>query len=344
MAKRSFVTMKDVAKIAHVSVSTVSHVVNGTRFVKPSTRQKILKAIASLQYHPNLIAQSLKKRSTRTIGLILPDLTNPIFAEIMRGIEKRLSQENFSTIITNTDYDVEKEKKAALLLSGKRVDGFIILPATDEDRHIQSIIEQEIPVVLIDHEMEKLQTDTVLLNQKRGSCLLTKHLISLGHERIGLIAGRLNCWSGKQRLSGYLKGLEQSGLVKDDELIKVGDFREPSGYSLTWELLSLSRRPTAIIACNNLMALGVLKALSEKGVQIPNEMGLAVFGDLPWFKYVRPSLTVVAAPTADFGEIMGKLILERLKGNREKPRRVVFEMQLIPRDSGGEEKSHLHLG
>lgn len=336
MSRRSFVTMKDVARAAEVSISTVSHVVNKTRFVRRSTRQKLLKAMADLKYQPDMVAQSLRRKTTHTVGLVLCDLVNPIFAEIVKRIEKRLIEKGYSSILTDTDYDIDKEKEMVALLCAKRVDGFIIVPAGGEDKHIESLIEREIPVVLIDHRMKKLQTDTVLMKHRSGTQRLTEHLIRLGHRGIGIITGPLDCFTGKERLAGYLKALKQHGLVKNDELVKVGDYREQSGHSLTLELLCLSSPPSAILACNNLMALGVMNALHEKGIQIPDEMGLAVFGDLPWFRYVDPPLTVAAYGTSEIGEIAGKLLLERTRGRRKKPKQVVLEVELIPRKSAGE--------
>lgn len=338
MLRHSFVTMKDVARAAEVSISTVSHVVGKTRFVRRSTRQKVLKAMADLKYQPDMVAQSLRKKTTHTVGLIFCDLVNPIFAEIVKRIEKQLIEKGYSSILTDTDYDIDKEKKMVALLCAKRVDGFIIVPAGGEDKHIESLIEREIPVVLIDHRMKKLQTDTILLKHKRGTQQLTEHLMRLGHKRIGIITGPLNCFTGKERLAGYLKTLKQHGLARNDELVKVGDYKEQSGHSLTLELLSLSCPPSAILACNNLMALGVMNALHEKGIRIPDEIGLVIFGDLPWFRYVDPPLTVAAYRTSEIGETAGKLFLERTRGRRKKPKQVVLEVKLIPRESAGEKK------
>ncbi|TET64765.1 LacI family transcriptional regulator [Candidatus Aerophobetes bacterium] len=338
MARRLFTTMKDVARAAEVSISTVSHVVGKTRFVKRATRQKVLKAMADLKYQPDMVAQSLRRKTTHTIGLIFCDLVNPIFAEIVKRIEKRLIGKGYSSILTDTDYNIDKEKEMVTLLCAKRVDGFIIVPAGGDDKHIESLIEQGMPVVLIDHKMDKLRTDTVLLKHEKGIEQLTEHLIRLGHKRIGIITGPLNCFTGKERLAGYLEALKQHGLVKNDELVKVGDYKEQSGHSLTLELLSLSSPPTAILACNNLMGLGAMNALHDKGIRIPDEMGLVIFGDLPWFRYTDPPLTVTAYRTSDIGEMAGQLLLERIRRRRKKPRQVVLDVELIQRGSAGEYK------
>lgn len=330
MRRGSPPTMKEVARLANVSVSTVSHVINKTRFVSSSTRQKVLKAMDKIGYHPNMIARSLRRRKTNTIGLVISDITNPFFPGVVRGIEKQLIKKGYSIILTNTDDDIEKEKNLVTLLYGKRVDGFIIVTAGGESKHIESLIQLRVPVVLLDRKISGLKLDAVLVDNEGGTRKLTEYLINLGHKRIGIITGPLNVFTGKERLNGYLKALQEYSLPRDDELIKTGDFRQESGYSLTLELLSLSSPPTAILACNNLVGIGAMDALKEKGIRIPDEIELVIFDDLPWFGHLNPPLTVVAQPTFKLGEMAAKLLLEQIRG-RKKPKEIVLEVELKKR-------------
>jgi len=336
LLRPSFVTMKDVAKLARVSVSTVSHVINKTRFVSDSTRQRVLKAMAEVSYHPNVVAQSLRRKKTNTVGLVISDIANPFFPEAVRGIEKQLIQKGYSIILANTDDDIEKEKDLVTLLYGKRVDGFIIVTADGENKHLDFLIQQKVPIVLLDRRISKVGLDTVLVDNEGGARKLTEHLINLGHKKIGVITGPLSISTGKERLKGYLEALREHSLPKDDELIKVGNFRQESGYSLTMELLSLSSPPSAVLACNNVIGLGAMDALQEKGIKIPSEVALVIFDDLPWFRYLNPPVSVVSQPTSELGEIAAKLLLERMRGRRKKPKEVVLEVEFRPRLSAGE--------
>jgi len=337
MQKKS-ITIKDVARYAGVSTSTVSHVINRTRFVKDSTRQKVLKAISDLGYHPNILARNLRRSKTNTVGLIICDLTNPFFSEILRGIEQCLGKEGYSIIVANTDYDIKKESDSVRLFYSKRVDGFIIVPASNEDRHVKFLVDNNVPIVLLDRKLDKVRADSVIVDNFGGTKKLTAHLINSGHRRIGIITGSTNCTPGKERLAGYLEALKMSNLSMDQTLIKIGNFKQESGYKLTLELLSLPSPPTAIVACNNLMGLGVLDALKDRKIHIPEEIAVGVFDDMPWFRHINPPLTVVAQPSFELGVTAGRLLLEQIKKERRKPREIVFKVDLVVRDSAGEKE------
>jgi len=323
-----FVTMKDVAKEAEVSVATVSHVINKTRFVSEPTRQRVLKAMAKLHYQPDGIAQSLRSKRTNTIGLIISDIANPFYPEVVRGVEKEMVKKGYSIILTDTDDDIKKEKKLVTLLFNRRVDGFIIVTAEEEKEHIEFLLQRDIPVVLLDRRINGLQLDTVLVDNRGGARKLIQHLINLGHKRIAIITGSLNVSTGRERLNGYLEALKEHSLSVDDKLIKKGNFRRESGYFLTLELLSLNSPPSVIFACNNLIGLGVMDALQEKEIQIPEKMEVAIFDDLPWFRHLSTPLTVIAQPTFKLGEMAAKLLLERIRGKRKKPKEVVLGVEL----------------
>jgi len=334
--RRNPVTIREVARLAEVSTSTVSHVINKTRFVSRQTRANVRKAINELGYRPNIVARSLRSKKTGTIGLIICDLRNPFFSEVLQGIETYLGKKNYDIIVTNTDYDTNKEKESAEMFYSKRVDGVIIVPGEDNNKYVKFLTERDIPVVLLDKRIQNLNADVVLVNNIEGSKQLIEHLINSGHERIGIIAGPLNSTTGKERLEGYLKALREYSIPEDKDLIKIGDFREQSGYLLALELLSLSLPPTVIFACNNLLGLGVMDALRERKIRIPEEIGLVIFDDLPWFNHVNPPLTVVAQPSFRLGEIAGELLFEQIRKKRKRPKEVVLDVQLKIRQSAGE--------
>ncbi|MFQ5868013.1 MAG: substrate-binding domain-containing protein, partial [bacterium] len=201
---------------------------------------------------------------------------------------------------------------------------------------VRFLTERDIPVVLLDKRIPNLNVDIVLVNNIEGSKQLTEHLVSLDHERIGIIAGPLNSTTGKERLEGYLKALREHSIPEDKDLIKMGDFKKQSGCLLTLELLSLSFPPTVIFACNNLMGLGAMDALREGKIRIPEEIGLVIFDDLPWFNHVNPPLTVVAQPSFRLGGIAGELLFEQMRKKRKRPKEVVLDVQLKIRESAGE--------
>jgi len=335
MRKKS-VTIKDVAKLAGVSTTTVSYVINKTGFLSDKTRAKVLKAIDELNYRPNILARSLRNRKTSTVGLMICDLRNPFFAEVLWGIETYLGKKGYNIIVADTDYDPKKEKEAAEMFYSKQVDGVIVVPGGDRDEHIKFFTEQNIPVVLLDKRARNLNVDVVLVNNIEGSRQLVEHLINLGHKRIGIVTGPLSSTTGKERLEGYLKALRRHSIPEDEDLIKIGDFKKQSGYDLTLELLSLPQPPTAIYACNNLMGLGAMEALSERKINIPEEIGVVIFDDLPWFKYVDPPLTVVAQPSFKLGEIAGQFLFEQMRKKRRRPKQAVLDVQLKVRQSAGE--------
>lgn len=334
--RRKSVTIKEVAKLAGVSTTTVSYVINKSRFVSEQTRAKVLKAIEELDYRPNIVARSLRERKTGTVGLIICDLRNPFFSEVLQGIETYLGKKKYSLIVTNTDYDNDKERESIDMFYSKQVDGVIIVPGENTNKHVKFLTERNIPVVLLDRKLQNLNVDVVLVNNIEGSKQLTEHLMSLGHKRIGVITGPLNSTTGKERLEGYLKALKAHSMPEDNDLIKIGDFKKQSGYLLTLELISLAVPPTVIFACNNLLGLGVMQALKEKKIRIPEEIGLAIFDDLPWFNYVNPPLTGVAQPSFQLGETAGRLLFEQMRKRRKKPKEVVIDVQLKIRQSAGE--------
>ena len=249
-------TIYDVAKRAGVSAMTVSRVINGKKDVKPETRERVLKAIEEIGYVPNSLARSFVLQRTRTIGLVITDITNPFFTTLARGVEDTAMRNQFSVIFCNTDEDPEKEVLYLELLARKRVDGVILASASGKRTPLKSILVRNIPVVLIDREIEGLDdVDIVKGDSVYGAYLLTKHLIELGHRRIGIIVGSKNISTAEDRVEGYKRALKDAGIPLDEELIKFGKYSRESGYNFTKELLSLENPPSAIFGGNNFIAV-----------------------------------------------------------------------------------------
>ncbi|MGC8972433.1 MAG: LacI family DNA-binding transcriptional regulator [bacterium] len=332
-------TIYDVAKRAGVSAMTVSRVINGKKDVKPETREKVIKAIEELGYVPNSLARSFVLQKTKTIGLVITDITNPFFTTLARGVEDTAMKNQFSVIFCNTDEDPEKEVLYLELLARKRVDGVILASASGKRTPLKSLLIEGIPVVLIDREVDGLEDlDIVKGDSVHGAYLLTKHLINLGYRRIGIIVGNKNISTAEDRVEGYKKALIESGIPIEEELIKFSRYSKEGGYISTKELLSLEDPPTAIFGGNNFIAIGAMIAIREEGLRVPEDIALVSFDDIESLSEVYPFFTVVTQPAYSMGVIATELLIRRVENKdrvRER-RKVILQPELIIRGSAGE--------
>jgi LacI family transcriptional regulator len=332
-------TIYDVAKRAGISAMTVSRVINGKRDVKPETREKVLKAIEEIGYVPNSLARSFVLQKTKTVGLVITDITNPFFTTLARGVEDTAMKSQFSVIFCNTDEDPEKELLYLEVLARKRVDGVILASASGKKGPLKSLLIKNIPIVLIDREIEGLDDiDIVKGDSVYGAYILTKHLIDLGHRRIGIIVGSRNISTAEDRVEGYKKALIESGIPIEKELIKFSRYSREDGYKCTKELLTLEERPTAIFGGNNFIAIGSMMAIKELGLRVSEDIALVSFDDIESLSQVYPFLTVVTQPAYTMGVIATELLIRRIEGrDKIKERReVVLRPELIVRRSAGE--------
>ncbi|MEM3062908.1 MAG: LacI family DNA-binding transcriptional regulator [Nitrososphaerota archaeon] len=332
-------TIYDVAKRAGVSAMTVSRVINGKKDVKPETRDKVLKAIEELGYVPNSLARSFVLQRTKTIGLVITDITNPFFTTLARGVEDTAMKNQFSVIFCNTDEDPEKEVLYLELLARKRVDGVILASASGKRTPLKSILLSKIPVVLIDREVDGLEDlDIVKGDSVYGAYLLTKHLINLGHKRIGIIVGSKNISTAEDRVEGYKKALVEAGIDIDDELIRFARYSREDGYKVTKELLNLENPPTAIFGGNNFIAVGAMMAIRDSGLRVPEDIALVSFDDIESLSQVYPFFTVVTQPAYSMGVISAELLIRRIedKDRVRERRKVILQPELIIRESAGE--------
>ncbi len=325
----------DIAKQAGVSAATVSRVINNERYVSLKTQEKVQRVLQDTGFIPNANASSLTKKRTITFAVVVPDLTNPFFTEIIHGIEGQAAARKIAVIVSNTDENIDKERKALRFLTERRVDALIIASAARSGDHIISCLGEDTPIVLLDRQPQGLKADLVRSDDHRGAEILVDYLVGLGHRKIGFIAGKRGISTTKLRLDGYRLALEKYGLECQAELIAQGDFKKEGGREGMLALLALPNPPTSVIASNNLEAIGALSAIREMGLRVPEDLSLVCFDDIELASLVYPFLTVVAQPVRTMGAVAAQLALERLDGKAEQPREVVMQMTLLERRSAG---------
>lgn len=312
--------MRDVAERAGVSVTTVSHVINNTRAVSDTSRQSVLQAMEELDYRPNALARSLRRRKTTTIGMIVPDSANPFFAEIARAIEDASFAQNYSVILCNSEGDLEKQRTYTKVLVENRVAGILFVAAGVSTELVEDLCRRRVPLVVVDREVPGVKVDTVLTNHAQGGCLATQHLTDLGHRRIACITGSSEVSPSAERVTGYRKTLENNGLAFDERLVVKGDFQYRSGYEATRQLLQGEVKPTAIFACNDLMAVGCMSAATELGFRIPADLSVVGFDDVRLVSFTNPPLTTVCQPKVEIGRLATEMLLARMTDLDAKPR------------------------
>lgn len=325
--------IKDVAQQAGVSVTTVSHVVNGTRFVSDSARQRVETAVRELGYVPSAVARSLKHNSTRTFGMLIPNNSNPYFAEIIRGVEDRCFAAGYNVILCNSNDDAERQAAYLRVLAEKRIDGLIFV-ATGSDAVVRATLGRlEMPMVLLDREVADVDGDLVEVNHVLGSEMATRHLLALGHPRVACISGPPGLSPSSQRRAGWKQALEEAGVERTESDLARGDFTARGGYLAMQQLLKRKPRPTAVFACNDLMAFGALAAAREAGIAVPGQLSIVGFDDIDLAGFSAPPLTTVAQPKLQIGTLAAELLLERVTGSRSESRRVILDPELKIRGS-----------
>ena len=325
----------DVARESGVSVFTVSAVVNNKSHVGKSLREKVEAAIRKLNYRPNLVARSLAKQKTHTIGMIVPDIGNPFFPIVVRGAEDAAQKHGYNLLLVNSDDSLDKEEKAVELLLSKRVDGILLTKAA-EDFHpsVQQMIrEVNVPFVLVMRTYPKLTKDAIITDDYRGAYEAVSHLARAGRKRIALISGPLKVSNAKERWQGFQDALKAEGLPYEQDLVIEGDYRLESGYRAGHSLFS--RRPDGIYVANHLMTVGLLKAADEMGLRCPEDYGLVSFDDYPWLGIFRPRLTTVELPKHQLGTEAAELLLRRIGGDTSKPVVKKLQPELRIRESCG---------
>lgn len=329
-------TIRDVARRAGVSVATAARALGGYGYVSAGTRRRVLRAASLLDYHPNAIARSMIKGRTHTLAVVVSDNSNPFFATVVRGIEDVVLGHGYAIMLCNADENPDKEALYLRMIREKRVDGLILSPSGGPRALLSSLIRHGTPVVLVDRLVPGIKTDAVINDNRAGARTAVRHLIELGHRRIGFITGPHRLFTARERLEGYLETLRAAGLPIDERLILEGDFKERGGYELVSRFLEIRPQPTAVFVANNLMTLGVLLRLKERGVRIPQQLAVVGFDDMPWAPILTPPLTAVAQPSYQLGTAAAQLLMQRLRSTRTTPPQVlVFQPTLVVRESCG---------
>jgi LacI family transcriptional regulator len=329
-------TIKEVARTAKVSVGTVSNVLSGSSPVSPAIRARVMKAIEALDYHPNHFARSLKTRQSKLLGMVVSDITNPYFPRVVRGAEDAALEHGFLLVSSNTDHQIEREKRVLSVLRNRRVDGILLVVAPNggDTEHIRNTVGAGIPIVCLDRIPIGLKLSSVTVDAIQGTEMCIRHLVSMGHNSIGIITGHLQLQNAVDRLQGYKNVLLECGLTEDPALIRNGDFRFDSGYLLTKQLMLGPKRPTALFVSNGVMALGTLKAFKEMHIRCPEDVALAVFDELPGSGSFSPEVTMVVQPAYDIGYRGAKLLIQQVEtGVPEEPVDIRLEAELRVRES-----------
>ncbi|NOU94031.1 substrate-binding domain-containing protein [Paenibacillus sp. LMG 31456] len=328
-------TLKEVADKAGVSTATVSNTLNGTRFVREEVKLKVYSAIQELNYQPNIVAKSLRIQESRIIGVLISDIANPVFSNIVRGIEEELAKSNYSVLLCNTDSSVEKERKYLNVLIGKRVDGLIVSSAGNSGDYFRSLEKTGVPIVFLNRCPEFMNSDVIMANNIQGAYNATEHLIQHGYSKIGIIAGPSSISTGKDRLTGYKKALKENGIIELASIIKEGQFTVESGYSRMKELMEQDLKPDAVFISNNSMTLGAYKYLKQSNIQIPNQVAVLGFDDPDWVEIVEPPVTTIRPPSYRLGVNAADLMMMRIKEKDVKREIMYMDTSLIIRRSCG---------
>ena len=329
------VTIRDVARRAGVSVATVSRVVNRSAHrVTPATERRVRSAVRALGYRANIIAQGLKKRSSRTVALIVPDISNPFFPAIARGIEDTARAHGYAVLLCNTYEDLARENAYLGLLRNRWVDGVIFATVGSNTRHLRALRRARLPVVLVARDVEGLAIDTVRVDNFRGEYEATQHLLRLGHRRIAHIAGPPTLHVAAERRRGYLDALRTAGL-EGEAVIVEGDFTADGGRRAMAAALRARPPITAVAAANDLMAIGAMETLRLLAARVPQDVAVVGFDDITFASLVSPALTTVAQPKYRMGQMAMERLLQLLHGGDVRSRQTVLVPELVVRESCG---------
>ncbi|WP_419240797.1 substrate-binding domain-containing protein [Photobacterium leiognathi] len=328
-------TMKDVAKLAGVSTSTVSHVINKTRFVSEEISERVNKAAKELNYYaPSALARSFKVNRTKTIGMLVTTSTNPFFGEVVKGVERSCYQQGYSLILCNTEGDHQRMHESINTLLQKRVDGLILMCATLEGEHFD-IFEHyaDIPVVVMDWGPMQFTSDKIQDNSLRGGYMAAKYLIDAGHSEIGCITGPLDRIQAEMRYNGYLQAMDEAGFSVEPSWVVEADFECEGGYNAFTQLHANGTLPSALVVANDMMAMGVINAANELGIQIPEQLSIIGYDDIHIAKFMSPSLTTIHQPKYRLGQAAVETLLTRLDEPETTPRIIELEPTLVERNS-----------
>lgn len=313
-------SIKKVAEVAGVSVGTVSHVINGSVPVSEPLRLKVQAAIRELNYHPNHVARSLKTSKTRTLGIIVPDLTIPFFPQVIRGAETAARVRGYSIIAVNSDDDGERQRELLSLLRSQRVEGVLLVLAASPTpvNQITLMIDAGIPVVCLDRIPDRIPVDTVSVEDQDAAAMAVEHLITRGSRRVAIVTGPIALKNERRRLQGYKQALQHFDIPFDDSLVWAGNLRPDDVAAVCRErLLNGNPRPDALFCTNGPTALGALRALRACGLRMPGDIAFATFDELTVDELFSPAITTVVQPAYDIGFKAAEILLKRIEGEHD---------------------------
>lgn len=326
-------TIYDIAKAAGVSIATVSKVINGTGRISTETRERVNEIMQELDYQPSVVASALTGKSTFTIGLLIPDLANPLYAEIARSVEDRGRELGFNLVMCSTDNNPKREGNYISFLKQKRVDGIIISTGISNEDMLDNIVKQKIPVALVTKDMPGLNADSVKVDDFTGAYQAVKHLVDLGHRHIAFLTEDLNLQSSKERARGYRYALKEADIDADSQFCieSVSSVHEGKRHALA--MLQADNSPTAIFASNDLLAIGAVQAAKELRLTIPWDLSVIGYDNTLLASIIDPPLTTVSQPIAQMGRQVMDLVIQEVRGEKQDKQRIVLMPELIVRQS-----------
>lgn len=339
MSVAALPTIREVAKLAGVSVATVSKTLNRSGKVSDLLQERVTDAARALGYAPHASARSLRSGATRIIGLLVADLANPYFLKLVENIERLSSAAGYSVILCNSGEDPEREERHLSMLLSQRADGAIVIPTRRSwSGRIAALSGLPVPGILVDRKLEGLDLDSVTTDNVMLGRQAAEHLHALGHRRVGIVMGSPEHQIARHRLDGFRAGFAAAGLPLDEQLIERDNFNEEEGYVAARRLLDRPDRPTAVFATNNHLALGLLRAIGDRGLSIPADISVVAVDELPWAGLVRPGMTVVTQPSQSIAEMAVATLLERIAEGRAgsdagKSQSIVLQPSLVIRGS-----------
>jgi LacI family transcriptional regulator len=326
-------TIADVARAAGVSTATVSRVLNGNAEVNEALANRVRTAVSELAYRPSRIARSLRTRRTAIWAMIISDIRNPFFTDMVRGVEDVAYANGYSLVLCNAEEDPVKEADYLQLALAEHMAGVILTPTSAAKTDVTPLLERGVALVTVDRKLVGGQVDRVLIDNSGGAEMAVAHLVERGYRRIACISGRTEVSTGAERLDGYKAGLRAAGIRISRKLIGFGDFREAGGQAAMDELLALPERPDAVFVANNLMTLGALESIAEAGLTVPDDLAVVGFDDVAWAALLRPSLTTIAQPTYEVGAETARMLLQRIGGYAGPARELMLTPALRERAS-----------
>ncbi len=332
-------TIYEVAKKARTTSGTVSRALNNKGYVAEETKRKIERVAKRLNYTPHFLARSLRTKKTDIIAVIIPNIANPIYPEIIRGIQDKAHELGYQVLISNSDALPEREIELLTIFSQKRVDGIFLGTGEGAENKkirekIKKLSEAGIKLVVGGFIKDKLPTDSLSIDNFQGAYEVTKHLLNLGHNKIGFISGPKNARVAQERQKGYRAALLNHNILYHDGLVAYGNFQQESGYTLGKDFLQREKAPSAIFAANDVMAIGVILAAEELGRRIPEEVAIAGFDDITWASIIRPRLTTVSQPKYEVGSLAAEMLIQRInEENNRTFQRIILKPKVVIRES-----------